>query len=125
MADLLQTAASWLTDQRDRFLSRQVTYRRGEREVMLPATLGSSTFEVINDIGVTETYESRDFLIRAADLALDGQTFLPDGGDRIIDSLAGRVMTYQVLAPGGQMPWRYSDRYRTTIRIHTKQVNEE
>jgi len=32
---------------------------------------------------------------------------------------------YEVMAPGNEPPWRYSDPYRRTLRIHTKLIGAE
>jgi hypothetical protein len=35
------------------------------------------------------------------------------------------VFVYEVNAPGGQPPWRYSDPYRKALRIHTKHIGTQ
>lgn len=117
MADLLETAASWLADQRKKHLSRTVTYIRGADTIELAAGIGSTTFEVFDDLGVTESWKSRDFLVAAEDLVIAGGPIEPQRGDRILD--AGK--TYEVLAPGKGHVFQV-DAYGKTIRIHTKQV---
>lgn len=125
MADLLEQASNWLEDQRTRHVSRVVTYARGEQSAQLPATIGKTTFEVDDGYGVLVRHESRDFLILAADLVLGGQTMLPDRGDRIRETQGGTVFVYEVSAPGKEPCWRYSDPYRKTLRVHTKQIDTE
>jgi len=120
MIDLLERASSWLADQRAKFASRLVTYqRKAGGSITVNACLGSSQFEAENSQGLIERYESRDFLVKASELVMDGETFLPQHGDRIVDGQAG--MTYEVLEAGGEC-WRYSDPHRISLRIHTKQV---
>ena len=58
-----------------------------------------------------------DFLILATELTL-GE---PEAGDKIIAD--GRV--YEVMSLAGQGHWRWSDSYRATMRIHTKDVGAE
>ena len=36
--------------------------------------------------------------------------------------LGADTQLYEVMAPGGEPPFRYSDPYRRTLRIHTKHV---
>jgi hypothetical protein len=67
-------------------------------------------------------HESRDFLLLAADLVLDGTSTLPQRGDRIYESQGDQTYVYEVTAPAKEPCWRYSDPYRKTLRIHTKQV---
>ncbi len=123
MADLLGKAAAWLDDQRVRHLSRPVTYARGEHSVEVQAAVGRTEFEVDNGTGVLEKVESRDFLIRASDLVLDGSAVLPERGDRIREEQDGMLYVYEVMAPGREPCWRYSDPYRRVLRIHTKLVD--
>ena len=54
---------------------------------------------------------------------------LPKAGDRIKEASGeGRGSTsyiYEVLAPETEPAYRFSDPYRRTLRIHTKQVGTE
>ena len=125
MGDLLEQAANWLGGMRKQFLSRQVTYCRGSDCVMLAATIGKSDFERTDAYGVVQTDQSRDFLVAAVDMVLGGATVTPQPGDRIKEVAGGRVLAYEVMAPGGEDCWRYSDPFRQTVRIHTKFVGVE
>lgn len=124
MADLLEQAAGWLGGMRAAHLSRSVTYSRPSTgsgqgaQVQVAATVGRTTFEIDDGYGVVEKWESRDFLIAAADLVLGDATATPQRGDRIADG--GKV--YEVMAPGKEDCFRKSDPYGVTLRIHTKQV---
>ena len=118
MVDMLEQAAAWLGDRRKRFLSRTVSYGRGDSTVQVAATVGQTTFEVQDAYGAVEKWESRDFLIAAADLVLDDALVEPQRGDRITDG----QKVYEVLAPGKEDVYRPSDPYGVTLRIHTKQV---
>ena len=125
MADLLEESSAWLDGQRLKHLSRTVSYRRGEDAVDVRAAIGRTVFEVEDSVGVLERTESRDFLIPATDLVLGGEEVLPQQGDRIAESQDERVYIYEVMAPGREPCWRFSDAYRRTLRIHTKQVEVE
>jgi hypothetical protein len=116
LGDLLEHAAGWLAGMRTKHLSRTVTYQSGGQQVRLAATVGSTTFEIANDYGVVERWESRDYLIRASDLVVGGAVAQPQRGDTITD--AGEV--YEVMAPGKEDAYRPSDHYGLTLRIHTK-----
>ena len=126
MADLLDRASAWLDGMRVKHTSRLVLYQRGLWSVSVPAGIGRTTFQVDNGSGVIETVESRDFLILAADLVLGGTVTLPKTGDRIREASGedggGASYMYEVLAPGTEPAYRFSDPYRRTLRIHTKQV---
>jgi len=125
VADLLENASAWLDGMRKAHLSRTVVYQRGDESVEVLATVGRTVFETADAYGVVEHSESRDFLILAADLMLDGQAVLPQRGDRIRETQDGRTYVLEVMAPGKEPEWRWSDGYRQTLRIHTKQVATE
>lgn len=125
MPDLLETASNWLEDQRHTHLTRTVVYQRGSEAVELAATVGRTAFEQADEFGVIHRTESRDFLVRASDLVLATVQTLPKAGDRIRDAAGGQTFVYEVMAPGAEPPWRYSDAYRRTLRIHTKHVATE
>ena len=123
MADILQQGSDWLQDQRTKHASRSVTYQRGTDSVVLQATIGRTIFEIDNGHGVLERIESRDFLVLANDLVLLGSAVLPKRGDRIRETQGTVTYVYEVIAPGKEPEWRWSDPYRETLRIHTKQVD--
>ena len=125
MPDLLRTGSDWLEAQRTEHMTRSVVYERGDSNVEVPATIGRTLFEVDDGLGVLVRTESRDYLILAEHLVLDGQPTLPQRGDRVRETEAGQTVVYEVMAPGKEPPWRYSDPYRKTLRIHTKQVDTE
>lgn len=125
MADLLQKASDWLEVQRTRHAASTVEYVHGSRSAQVIASVGKTTFEVDDGYGVLVRHESRDFLVLAADLVLDGKATLPERGDRIRETQGGQVFVYEVTAPGKEPCWRYSDAYRKTLRVHTKQVATE
>jgi hypothetical protein len=121
MGDMLQQAADWLAGMRKQHMAREVTYARGQVSVQLLAAVGQTVFEVDSGLPVAQRWESRDFLVAAADLVLGGEPVEPQRGDRITD---GGVV-YEVLAPGNEDCFRKSDPYGVTLRIHTKQVATE
>ena len=125
MADLLEQASAWLDGMRAKHMARPVTYCRGEQSVAVQATLGRTVFETADAYGVVEQSESRDFLILAADLVLGEAVTLPERGDRIREIQDGKTFVYEVMAPGKEPHYRFSDVYRRTLRIHTKQVATE
>jgi hypothetical protein len=131
MTDLLAKGADWLTRKRQEHLARPVTYQRpvdgGDQTVELNATVGQTVFRLDDSYpsgaGGGVRVVSRDYLVQASDLVLDGQTVLPQRGDVIIEIAGDKSYVHEVMAPGGEPEWRYSDPQRTSLRIHTKQVN--
>lgn len=125
MTDLLAKGSEWLESQRTEHMSRPVTYQRGTESVELAATVGRTVFQVDKGYGVQERHEARDYLVLAQDLVLGGTPVLPKAGDRVREIDGGKAFVYEVMAPGNEPTWRYSDPYRRTLRIHTKHVATE
>ena len=125
MANLLQRGSDWLADQFKTHATVDVVYEQDAQQVTVKATIGRTVFELDNGHGVLERTESRDFLILGADLELGGLPVLPQRGDRIRETQGSKVYVYEVMAPGREPAWRWSDPYRKTLRIHTKQVRVE
>lgn len=125
--DLLEQASAWLEGQRTAFATRLIGYERGSDATVLPATVGRTVFRTDDGYGAQVRTEARDYLILAADLVLPGAGLtLPQRGDRIRETIGtGAAVIYEVMAPGDEPAWRYSDAYRQTLRIHTKQVDQE
>jgi hypothetical protein len=126
MPDLLQTGSDWLADQLKTHAARAVVYRRGVLQVSVQATVGRTLLKLDDGYGgVRMEWTDRDYLIQAADLVLSGTRVLPERGDLIRETVGTRTYVYEVMAPGKEPPWRWSDVYRKLLRIHTKQVGTE
>lgn len=125
MGDLLDEGSAWLDEQRTAHMTRPVVYERGTDTVEVPATIGRTVFEQVDRMGIVQKLESRDFLVLRTDLVLSGVETTPRAGDRVRDPDGADTQLYEVMAPGGaggEPPFRYSDPYRRTLRIHTKHV---
>ncbi len=125
MTDMLEQGASWLDAQRHQHMTRSVSYARGASTVEVQATIGRTVFEQADEYGIVTKTESRDYLIRRADLVLDGQATLPKRGDQIRETDGETTFVYEVLSPGDEPVFRYSDPYRKALRIHTKHIATE
>jgi len=125
MADMLEQGVSWLDDQRHLHMTRSVSYGRGASTVAVQATVGRTVFEQADEYGIVHKTESRDYLIRTSDLVLDGQATLPKRGDLIREIDGSTTVVYEVLSPGDEPVFRYSDPYRKALRIHTKHIATE
>lgn len=94
------------------------TYRRDTTAWSVNATFGRTTYEVVDESGLTIGAHVWDFLILAD--ALPGVE--PEPGDVIVAD--GR--RYEVMALGEDTRgWRWSDPYRTTYRIHTREIGAD
>lgn len=125
MADLFESGASWLADQLKTHASHSVTYFRGAEQVTVQATIGKTEFEIDDGSGIIVRSQSRDFLIQATDLQLGGVETLPVAGDQIRETQGLNTFVYEVMAPGNEPPYRYSDPFRKLLRIHSKHVATE
>ncbi len=125
MSDLLQDGLAWLESQRREHLSHEVTYRRDDLSVQMPATVAATRFEVDDGTGIVVGQEMRDYLIAAADLVLEGEQVLPERGDEIVEVLDGRTHVYEAMDLGPDRHYRFCDPDRKTLRIHTKHVSSE
>jgi hypothetical protein len=120
---LLEWGQSWLNNQLQQFASREVVYQREASALTVQATVGRTLLKLDDGYGgVLLQWTDRDFLIRAEDLVIAGQTILPQRGDRVHEVQSGVTYTYEVLAPGKEPVWKWSDLYRSLLRIHTKQI---
>jgi len=115
MSDLLASGASWLAGQLSASASRSVRYARGADYSTVSATIGTSRFESQGTSGVIEQWESRDFVIKAGTLPF-GE---PLRHDKIIDTINGVDITYEVTSPRGVPVFHYGDAFRQTVRVHT------
>ena len=125
MTNLFETGASWLAGQLKTHASVDVTYVRGADQVMVKATIGKTEFEIDDGSGVIVRIQSRDFLVHTADLVLTGTQTLPVAGDLIRETQGASTFVYEVMAPGNEPHYRYSDPFRKLLRIHTKHVATE
>ena len=115
---LFSKGNAFLEQQRTRHLTDPVGYRRGgDESVTVAATVGKTLFALTDASGFAIREHSRDYLI-AADVLPYSQ---PQRGDIITDN--GQL--YEVLAPGGEDVWRWSDPYHLAYRIHTKHIGPE
>jgi hypothetical protein len=105
-----------------------VTYTRRlgaseERQISLVAVVGQHRHE--NDLNQNQVgrfdYSKRDYLVMAADLVLDGQTFLPQAGDTVIEMVGGVERRFVLMSTVSEGAWRYTDQTETIIRLHTEE----
>jgi hypothetical protein len=115
MSDLLASGAAWLAGQLSASASRSVRYSRGADYGTVNATIGTSRFESQGTSGVIEQWESRDFVIKAGTLPF-GE---PLRHDKVIDTINGIDITYEVTSPRGVPVFHWGDAFRQTVRVHT------
>lgn len=121
MGDMLGDGARWLAARLAASASVTVGYRRGANTSTLVATIGRSTFEAVNQSGVPEAWESRDYVVQTAQLPY-GE---PQRGDLVVETVDGVERLYQVASPRGVPVFHWGDAFQATIRIHTKELDRE
>ena len=119
MGDLLRQGSRWLEQMRVTHCSSPVTYRRGGTTLIVNATSGRTQYEVADDVGLRVGAEVMDFLVMADELLPTLGN--PQAGDQIVADGA----LFELMNLAGQGCWRWSDPYRTTMRIHTKEIGHE
>ncbi len=113
MANLLRDGGVWLERQRTAHCSSPVGYSRDGATSTVSATYGRTDATLADESGLTVVARVWDFLILADELA-----FEPVAGDVI--TVDGR--RHEVLDLPDEGCWRWSDPYRQTYRIHTKDI---
>lgn len=120
MSNFLKKGAAWLASKLATKCAEEVLYARGAFEATPKAVIGRTEFNLDDGSGAIDRFETVDFLIRAAEIVLDGAETFPARGDTITH--AG--ITYTVDAPPGQEVWQH-DGFRDMLRIHTWQRESE
>ena len=121
MADMLSDGAAWMADQLAASASLTCAYRRGVNSSQFVATIGKSMFESSGQNGVTEQWESRDYIVKTADLPY-GE---PLRGDLIVEDIGGVSVFYEVTAPRGVPLFHYGDAFQNLVRVHTKRSDRD
>jgi len=121
VADMLSAGAAWLADQFAASASLTVAYKRGVNSSQFVATIGKSMFESSGQNGVTEQWESRDYIVKTADLPY-GE---PLRGDMIVEDIGGVSVFYEVAAPRGVPLFHYGDAFQQLVRVHTKRTDKD
>jgi hypothetical protein len=122
MTDMLRKGQEWLSSKLTEHASRQVIYRRADLGATLQATIGKSMYDQDDGEGIVTRSQVRDFLIDTQSLLLSVIGSLPRRGDTIVETDGDTTFIFEVMALGGDPPWRYSDPFRLKLRIHTKQI---
>ena len=119
---MLRKGQEWLSSKLTEHASHKVVYRRNELGAVLKATIGKSMYDQDDGEGIVTRSQVRDFLIDTQSLLLSVIGSLPRRGDTIVEIDGDTTFIFEVMALGGDPPWRYSDPFRLKLRIHTKQI---
>ncbi len=119
--DLLSTGAAFLVNNMLEHASTTITYVRGSDTVDLSAVVGDTKWDITSVAdGAVVTWESRDYIVRAADILLAAGAVTPQRGDIIRETRGGITYIYEVLSPAGEAVYATADHGRYSLRIHTK-----
>lgn len=115
---LFSDSLGWLQQSMDDNAGETVSIRRGELITGITVLRGSSKPKLYNNDG-SAYIELRgvEWLIKPADYAFDGTQEDPLPGDRLVASDGTYVVTPMF---GNEPCWRYSNQYKTFIRVHTE-----
>lgn len=117
MANLLKQGIDFLADKLKAHASETVVYKRGADSISICASFGKTDYQIEDESGLKIGGAVIDFLFAAEDLVIKGSQTTPQAGDQIqTDSAVYEAM----FLPDGY--WRYSDPYRTMIRLHAKEI---
>lgn len=123
MPNVFASAASNLATSLKRTAGISCTYARSDDSCDLTMWRGGKVLLEPTDYG-PEEWESHDFFCEAADLTFDNRASLvtPARDDVVtFEDENGDTQIFTVAAPGERNPYRYSDRGRTLLRIHTRE----
>lgn len=133
MPDLLRGAVQLALDAARQLAATTdtITYsRNGQSDLTLTGKvgIGESEFELLQDQEIIDLHRRLDFFIHPKHLDFGAGRVTPAEGDRItlVEQTTPSTTTtrvYEVTAPPPEQPWRWSDRYNTQFRIHTKLIS--
>ena len=97
-----------------------VSYQReGAAAVELKAIPGSSPWDQVQDMTVVREMKSQDWIFELPAAWIAAGT-RPRAGDQIVRDDTSEI--HEVMAPGGEQPWRYMGTSGRWVRVFTKQV---
>lgn len=100
---------------------RSLVYHRTieDEDFDVVAIPGSSEFAEQQDAYAIHAWQSHDWLCPVADIG-----GVPGPSDYVVETMDGRVRRFDLMAPPGVQPWKFVDRGRVWVRLHTKLVSE-
>lgn len=127
VGSLLNNAASTLWPRLKAAGSQTIRFTRGAGSVVLDAVPGTTRHQIVTIDGQISKVQTQDWLVLSSELVVAAVAVKPQRGQDKIELLTETtprtvVRTFKVNHPGGLEPYRYSDPYRTIMRIHTTEV---
>lgn len=123
--NLQKVGSDFLADRQRETLSVDVTIIRAQsRTENVPAVIGRTEFERTDSLNLTQTFQTRDFLIHHVEYKFDSVQANPEAGDRIEETVDETVYLYEVMEEQGNTLDGFSDDHRKLLRIHTKKIEQ-
>lgn len=124
MSNLLQDGATWLGEQLKQSAGRSVVYVRGTGQSdPITGTLSHLQQEVLDEDGLGTGTFLNDWTFTATDLVVNATQIEPRSGDRILETLNGVDVAYEVLPPAPNRPVsEWADSSGILVIVHTKKV---
>lgn len=119
MTSIFQRGAEFLSQKRHADASVAITYKRGSDQVEISATPGRADDDLSEVSEFTIDADRVDWIIRRADLVLDGSETDPQEGD-IVELVNGsKTQSYTVRRDQLGEVYRFCDEFRVDLRFHT------
>ena len=118
MSNLFDRATIWLAAKTQSAAGRSVVYARPGVRLSINSTRMSEDEQAIDATGAMVIVRQHSFVIIAADLA----GLEPRSGDRITETVAGAVMTWEVMPHAGSPCWKWEDDGGLMLRVFVKEV---
>lgn len=104
-------------------MRRWVTYKRGDDFCRFQVTFSRSSLQVDDqEGGVRVVRTDGDILFHSSLLVLGTAPTAPQRGDRVEVDFGAETVAFEVLAPGSEDVYRYTDAGQTRYRVHLKKV---
>lgn len=124
--NLLKSARTWLSSQREEHASEAVVYLRDDQEIALQAMITLAEQKAIASFGLLIEFDSVYFVLKFSALENGGLPFIPAEGDRIRHETDGVRRTFRVQAPdGAKQVYQFTDGTGRSFKIHTILVSSE
>lgn len=115
---LLDDGASWLLAQTQAAAGKSATYIRGSSRTSVTVVRRSRGERIDDGNGIPVVVRRHSIVIASAELEHE-----PRPGDRIEETVAGSLVTWEVLPPeDGEPCFRWWNREQTAYVIHVTQV---
>jgi hypothetical protein len=122
VTNIIQDGAAWLGGQLKDHAGVDITYRRGSDTVAITATATLHEYQIVDQDGIATVVISRDYIVHAADLVLDGAEIAPRAGDQIVETIRSVATTFEVMPLGERRECELVDQDGLLLLIHTKKV---